>query len=486
MNWILLAEIVYIIIVILVCARVVYDTQSTTKTLAYLLAVVFLPFLGIIIYFSIGINYRKRKIYSKKIYNNAQVELEMQKRIMELSQTIFTTRSESVKTFKKLANLILAKSLSPITQGNNVTLLLNGENKFPKVLEALQNAKHHIHIEYYIYEADDIGCKIIDLLIQKAQEGVIVRFVYDDFGSREIRKKQVPRLKAAGVAVFPFYKIKLIALANRLNYRNHRKIIVVDGVIGFVGGINVSDKYINAVESKNVLFWRDTHLRIQGPAVSTLQYIFMGDWNYCSGEKLAPDTKYFPEVKEAYQSNSNKIVQIAASGPDSDSPLIQQTLLQAINLAKVEILITTPYFIPGESILESLVIAAASGTKIKLLVPGISDSLLVNYAARSYYSRLLNAGVEIYLYQKGFVHAKTLVADKQLAIVGTANMDLRSFDLNFEVNALVYDEDIAQELSRAFYEDLNYATIIDVATWNSRSKFTQLLEKFAGLFSPLM
>ncbi|MGO3183040.1 MAG: cardiolipin synthase [Aequorivita sp.] len=486
MNWILIAEILYIIIVILVCARVVYDTQSTTKTLAYLLAVIFLPFIGIIIYFSIGVNYRKRKMYSKKVFNNPEVEIAMQKRILELSQTIFTTRSESVKNFKKLANLILNQTSSPITQGNDVTLLLNGENKFPKVLEALKNAKNHIHIEYYIYEADDIGCKIIDLLIEKAQEGVRVRFIYDDFGSREIRKKQVPRLKAAGVAVFPFYKIKLIALANRINYRNHRKIIVVDGVLGFVGGINVSDKYINTTDSKNDLYWRDTHLRIQGPAVSTLQYIFMGDWNYCAGEKLAPNTNYFPEVKEAYQSNSDKIVQIAASGPDSDTPLIQQTLLQAINLAKEEILITTPYFIPGESIIEGLVIAASSGTEVKLLVPGISDSLLVNYAARSYYSRLLNAGAKIYRYQKGFVHAKTMVVDKQLTMVGTANMDLRSFDLNFEVNALVFDEAIAQELRLAFYEDLKDAPIIDVDKWNSRSKFTQLLEKLAGLFSPLM
>ncbi|WP_026452084.1 cardiolipin synthase [Aequorivita capsosiphonis] len=486
MNWILLAEILYIILIILVCARVVYDTQSTTKTLAYLLAVIFLPFVGMIIYFSVGINYRKRKMYSKKVFNNLEMELAMRKRILEMSQTIFTTRSESVNTFKKLANLILSQTSSPITQGNDVTLLLNGENKFPKVLEALKNAKNHIHIEYYIYEADAIGCQIIDLLIEKAKEGVTVRFMYDDFGSREIRKKQVPRLKAAGVAVFPFYKIKLIALANRLNYRNHRKIIVIDGILGFVGGINVSDKYINNSEEKNALFWRDTHLRIQGPSVSTLQYIFMGDWNYCAGEQLAPETRYFPEVKEAYQSNSDKIVQIAASGPDSDTPLIQQTLVQAISLAKKELLITTPYFIPGEGILENLVIAASSGTKVKLLVPGISDSLLVNYAVRSYYSRLLDAGVEIYRYQKGFVHAKTMVADQQLAMVGTANMDIRSFDLNFEVNALVYDEAIAQELSQAFYEDLKDATIIDVENWRARSKFTQLLEKLAGLFSPLM
>src|SRR5690606_5951709 len=255
---------------------------------------------------------------------------------------------------------------------------------FPSVLEALNNAKDHIHIEYYIFDAGEIGRKIIDLLIEKSRQGVTVRFIYDDFGSREIRKKQVPRLRAAGVAAFPFYKIKLIALANRLNYRNHRKIIVIDGVLGFVGGINVSDKYINGIQKKNDLFWRDTHLKIEGPAVKSLQYVFIGDWNYCSGEQLEPTKILFPDDNE-FHSKAGKIVQIAFSGPDSDTPLIQQTLLQAINLAKEEILITTPYFMPGDSILESLVIAAASGTEVKILVPGASDSKFVNYAARSFY-----------------------------------------------------------------------------------------------------
>jgi cardiolipin synthase len=485
MNWILLSEIIYGIIVVLVCLRVVYDTQNTTKTLAYLLAIIFLPFIGIIIYFSFGINYRKRKMYSKKIFNNPELKKTIQNHIFETSQTVINTRYDSVKNFKKLAGLVLNQISSPISQGNDVKLLLNGENKFPSVLEALKNAKDHIHIEYYIFDAGEIGRKIIDLLIEKAQQGVTVRFIYDDFGSREIRKKQVPRLRAAGVAAFPFYKIKLIALANRLNYRNHRKIIVIDGVLGFVGGINISDKYINNDQKKNDLFWRDTHLKIEGPAVKSLQYVFIGDWNYCSGEKLEPTKIFFPDDNE-FQSEADKIVQIAFSGPDSDTPLIQQTLLQAINLAKEEILITTPYFMPGDSILESLVIAAASGTKLKVLVPGASDSKFVNYAARSFYGRLLNAGAKIYCYQKGFVHAKTMVVDKQLTIVGTANMDIRSFDLNFEVNAIVYDEEIAHQLRQAFYEDLKDATIIDMESWNARSKFTQLMEKLAGLFSPLM
>ncbi len=367
MNWILIGEIVYIILIILVCARVIYDTQSTTKTLAYLLAVIFLPFVGMIIYFSVGINYRKRKIYSKKIFNNPELKREMTMRIRDISHSIFSEADQSVKNFQKLSTLILSQALSPVTYGNDVSILLNGENKFPRVIEDLKKAKNHIHIEYYIFNADRVGFEIIDLLIEKAKEGVKVRFIYDDFGSRQIRKKEVKRLNEAGIEVFPFYKIKLIALANRLNYRNHRKIIVIDGKIGYVGGINVSDKYINSDSDKNSVFWRDTHLRIEGPVVSSLQYIFIGDWNYCSGTRLNPDPNLFAH-KDSYQTNSGKIVQVVASGPDSDTPLIKQTLMQAINLAKSEILITTPYFIPGMSMLDSLTIAASSGVKIKLLV----------------------------------------------------------------------------------------------------------------------
>ena len=485
MNWFLLAEILYFIFVLLVCLRVIYDTQSITKTLAYLLLVVFVPIFGIIFYFSFGINYRKRKIYSKRIFDDVDLEKTIENRIRENWTTILNHRSIIVKNYGKLANLILNQSLSPINENNDVELLLNGETKFPQVLEALKNARDHIHIEYYIFEADVIGREIINLLVEKAREGIEVRVIYDDFGSRSIRRREVARLKNAGVEVFPFYKIKLIAFANRLNYRNHRKIIVVDGLVGFVGGINISDKYINQKESENVLFWRDTHLKIEGPAVKTLQYIFLGDWNYCSGETLRPNRRFFPHV-EKFTSRSNKIVQIVASGPDSDTPLIMHSLFQAINLAKEEILITTPYFIPGESLKDCLLVAASSGVKVKLLLPGISDSRLVNLAARSYFKRLLNAGAEIYCYQKGFVHAKTMVIDRQLAIVGTANMDIRSFDLNFEVNALIYDWEIAQQLTQVFNDDTVDSVKIDPHEWNNRPIGIQLLEKIAGLLSPML
>lgn len=485
MNWLLVYEIIYVLIVILVCLRIVYDTRSNTKTLAYLLLVIFLPVIGIIFYFSFGINYRKRKMYSKKLFNDDKLAKKLKADIFQYSKITFEENSAEVKKSKELALMLLRDGDSPLTANNSIKILLNGENKFPEVLEALRQARNHIHLEYYIYEDDEIGKAIEAVLIQKAKEGVTVRFIYDDFGSRSIRRKLVKRLKKNGVKVFPFSRIIFIAFANRLNYRNHRKIIVVDGKTAFVGGINVSDRYINNSSDGNKLFWRDTHLRIDGPGVQYLQYLFLCDWNFCAKDNVQPDEEYFPREK-SFPVNANKVVQIAASGPDSDTPTIMFSLLQAINLATKEILITTPYFIPGDSMIDSLTIAALSGISVKILVPGISDSWLVNLAAHSYYSDLLQAGAEIYEYKKGFVHAKTMVADGSVAIIGTANMDQRSFDLNFEVNAIVYDRETADELRNIFFEDLKSAERIDVNLWNKRPWCQLLTEQTARLVSPLM
>ncbi len=353
------------------------------------------------------------------------------------------------------------------------------------MLQALRQATHHIHLEYYIYEYDEIGTAIIELLILKATQGVQVRFIYDDFGSPSIKKKTEQRMRNAGVEVHPFHKVRFYLLANRINYRNHRKIVVIDGHIGFVGGINVCDKYIN--NGKKGLYWRDTHLRIDGPAIYYLQYLFIADWNFCCPNTIKPDHLYFaPHAPAVAAAGQDCYVQIAAGGPDSFLPSVLFSILQAIYLAKEEVLITTPYFIPGDSIMDALSVAALSGLSVKLLVPGISDSKIVNAASKSNYNSLLQAGVEIYLYQKGFVHAKTMVTDGMLSLVGTANMDYRSFDLNFEVNAFIYDREIAAEMRRQFFEDLRDADKIDKEAWLCRPAYQQLPEKLARLFSPVL
>ena len=482
MNWILILEIIYVIFIIGVMLRIIYDTQSVTKTLAYLLLVIFLPLIGVFIYFAFGINYRKNKLYNKKIVqDHKQEEL-----VLEKLHSYNLKNLEEIPEdnhFSALMKMIYETDRSPLTTNNSAKLLINGETKFPEVLEAMRQANHHIHVEYYIYEDDEIGRAIEQILIEKSKSGVEVRFIYDDFGSASIRKTLAKRLRENGVKAFPFYKIKLIKLASRLNYRNHRKIIVIDGRISFVGGINVSDKYSNASVG-NELYWRDTHLKIEGDATSILQHIFIGDWNYCSDEKLTINELYFP--KPEIVETQTKNIQIVSSGPDSDRPSIYYAIVKSIQSAKKEIFLTSPYFIPGETIIDAMKMASLSGVDVKLLVPGISDSFLVNSAAKSYYTELLTAGVKIYLYQKGFVHAKTLVADRCLAMVGTANLDYRSFDLNFEVNAVVYDEEIANELADNFHLDLQNAEQIEIKAWLNRPKHIQLIEKIVRLISPML
>lgn len=485
MNWVLLYEILYIIILIVVCLKIINDTRSTTKTLAYLLFAVFVPIAGMAFYFFFGINYRNRKIYSKKLVENEDLALKLRKKIFQYSRQTLAESDPSMQANKELALMLLKESLSPLTSHNQVTILVNGEEKFPNLVAALKAAKNHIHLEYYIYENDETGNEIADVLIEKAREGVEVRFLYDDFGSRSIRRNIVLRLRQNGVKAFPFFKISFMTLANRINYRNHRKIVVIDGQTAFVGGINVSGKYVNNPRTPNKLFWRDTHLRIDGPGVQYLQYLFFCDWNFSAGKTLHPAENFFPQIQEQDLAG-DKVVQIAASGPDSATPTILYSLLQAINLATNEILITTPYFIPGESLIDALIISSLSGIKVKVLVPDKGDSILVNSAARSYYDDLVRNGVEVYLYQKGFVHAKTMVCDRKIAIVGTANMDFRSFDLNFEVNAVVYDTETSGKLSDIFYADIEHAIKIDPTSWSRRSNIKQLWQKTARLVSPLL
>jgi len=484
LNWILIFELLYLLVLVLVCVRIIYDTSSTVKTLAYLLLAIFIPVFGIFFYFAFGINYRMRELYSKKIINDDECWNQVKQNITAYSAQTYYNASDSDRPNKQLARY-LSNGMSPLTSGNTARLLINGEEKFPAVIQALEEARDHIHIEYYIYENDKIGQAIEEILIRKAKQGVTVRFIYDDFGSRGIRKNIARRLSNAGVEAYPFYKISFLRMVNHMNYRNHRKIIIIDGEKAFVGGINVSDKYINDPENKNKLFWRDTHLMLEGPGAYYLQYIFICDWNFCSGKAVENIKHYFPDLK-GNNPPGDKIIQIAASGPDSVNPTILYALLYAVYQAQEEILITTPYFIPDQSLMDALIVAALAGVSVQLLVPERSDSRLVALAASSYYADLLSAGVKIFFYRDGFVHAKTMVVDRKVAVIGTANMDVRSFDLNFEVNAIVYDDELAASLADVFDSDIKAAMLLEISAWSNRSVSRKFLEKTARLVSPLL
>lgn len=458
------------------------NSETPSKALGYLLLVISFPVGGVLIYMSVGLNYRKKELYRKKLKIDEKEYPKLEEEAIALSLETLSKNKDKIDNFYQLASFSKDKSLT--SSNNNVTVMVNGEAKFPDVFESLRSAKHHIHIEYYIYENDTIGNELAQILIEKAKEGVEVRFIYDDFGSSGIRKNIAHQLREAGVEAYPFYKIKLIMLANRMNYRNHRKIIVVDGTIGYIGGINVSDKYINN-DKDDKLYWRDTHLKIVGNSVFNLQTIFLADWNFCANQKIRYSSNYFPEKSEA-EHYGNHLVQIVSSGPDSKYPKIKYTLIQAILSAEKEICITTPYFIPDKSFLEAINIAALSGIEVKLLVPTRSDSFIVNTTSQSNFQELLDVGVKIYSYDKGFVHAKTMVCDQKVAIIGTANFDNRSFDLNFEINAIVYDKQIATEISNLFEKDISFSTQILAEEWSKRPLFRKLMEKVLHLFSSLM
>ena len=474
--------ILYALVVAIVCINILMNSDTPSKALGYLLIVISFPIVGIIIYLSVGLNYRKKELYRKKLKIDEQEYPKLEDEATALSHNTLSENKDKIGHFYQLASFSRDKSFT--SNNNSTTILVNGEMKFPDVFESLRRAKHHIHIEYYIYENDAIGNELAQILIEKAQEGVEVRFIYDDFGSSGIRKNIAHQLREAGVEAYPFYKIKLIMLANRMNYRNHRKIIVVDGTIGYVGGINVSDEYINNGKDDK-LYWRDTHLKIVGTSVFNLQTIFLADWNFCANQKIRYSSNYFPVINET-KHYGNHLVQIISSGPDSKHPKIKYTLIQAILSAKKEICITTPYFIPDRSFLDAIKIAALSGIEVKLLLPTKSDSVVVNTTSQSNFQELLDVGVKIYTYNKGFIHAKTMVCDQKVAIIGTANFDNRSFDLNFEINAIVYNEQIANELRDLFEKDLAFSTLILSEQWAKRRWYRKVTEKVLHLFSSLM
>ncbi len=477
--WVITLEILYLVMILFTSYRIISDTRSSTKTLAYLLTIILVPFIGIIIYFSFGVNYKKRQIYSKKVLASGALQTLVVQLMHERS--LKTIEQSQQILDERIPQFLLRANSSPLASSNKVEILKNGEHKFTKVLEEIAKATKSIHLEYYILEEGVITEKLENLLAKKVKEGVTVRVIYDDFGSSSIRKKLTKRWRKLGIDIYPFYKIKLLALANRINYRNHRKIIVIDGNVGFVGGINWSDRYSNS--KSNPFYWRDTHLYLEGPVVASLQAIFIADWNFCAKTPITPT----PDLFEGLNNTSgNKFVQIAAGGPDYAMPTILFSLLQAIHNAKKYVYATTPYYIPDESLQNALCLMAKSGVEVCLLVPDKSDSKLVNAASQSYFKELLNAGVKIYRYHKGFIHAKTLVIDDKLSIVGTANLDYRSFDLNFEVNAFIYDSEVAKELHNQFKEDLKNSHEVNIVKWMQRNKFRMLWEKIAGLLSPLL
>lgn len=484
MNWSVaipyLLVVLYLFTVLIVAFNVVLENRNPVRTLAWVSVLLLLPFLGIVFYLYFGINYRKSKMFSMKGLGDMkwlQYMSEDQKQRLKKAEFL---RKEDLKEVRKLMTLLLNNSKALLTRYNKVDILNNGHETFPAIFSALAKAKRFIHLEYYIIETGELADRLKEMLIEKARKGVEVRIIYDDVGCWSLSKGYIREMRAAGIQIYPFLPVRFHRIADKANYRNHRKIIVIDGDTAFVGGLNFADRYMNGIPG--IGMWRDTHLRVKGEAVTSLQIVFLIDWYFVRQELLLNKEDYMPYKK----ADGNVIVQTVASGPDSDWASIQQAYFTMINMARKYVFISTPYFMPGETTLNCIKAAAMGGIDVRILLPHKSDSRLTHWCSRSYVEELLEAGVRVYWYQKGINHSKVMVVDGIVASAGTANMDMRSFDENFEVNLILYDRNAAKNLAAAFVEDMKDSVEESLHRWKFRPKRQKVRESVARLFAPLL
>lgn len=471
--------ILYTLIVAAIIFLVITDDKSPIKSLAWVMVLVFIPVAGIVLYLVFGQNYRKKKIFSRKGLEDFRQLEKMRFQQLEYLESPHITKDKAAYKKQHIMKLLLNNSKSILSANNRVDILNSGQEKFDALIQDLKAARHHIHLEYYIFDDDEIGRKIAGILMEKAKEGVKVRLIMDHVGSWHFKRSYLKRLRENGVEAELFMKVRFPLLTSKINYRNHRKIVVVDGKIGYVGGINIADRYIHGTEALGS--WRDIHLRLRGDAIHSLQTVFLTDWYFIT-RQLPGEDVYFPKTKQ----NGDGIVQIVSSGPDSNWAGIMHTYFSAIATARKHIYITTPYLLPNSSILTALKTAALAGVDVRIIIPRKSDAFIVHYASLSYIRELLIAGIKVYFYKEGFIHSKMTVVDGILSSVGTANMDYRSFSLNFEVNALIYNKDTATDLTAIFKEDLNNSQKILLEQWEQRSRWEILRSSIARLFSPLL
>ena len=449
---------------------IITENRNPLKTIPWVIVLLLAPGIGLLFYFFFGQDNRKQRIISRRTY----------KRIMKRPQEGKLPQDACVvpDPYKPLSTLLTNTNQSSLLYGTQITIYTNGTDKFKDLLEEIQKATHHIHIQYYIFCDDEIGKQVQQLLIKKVKEGVKVRVLYDDVGCWKVKQHFFDEMEAAGVDVRPFLKVTFPQLANKLNYRNHRKIVIIDGKIGYVGGMNIADRYQDGVAWG---IWRDTHIRITGPAVYGLQTAFSIDWSFTTRELLS-DNIYFPPVPRTGNIN----VQILTSGPIGEWKGISLSFLKAISNAKQHIYIQTPYFLPTESLMKALQVAALSKVDVRLMLPEKSDSPILQLASHSYLTSMLKAGIKIYFYQNGFLHAKSITIDNEFSTIGSTNLDFRSFDHNFEINAFMYSKELTTQMKNIFLDDQKKCRRITLNLWKKRPLWHKICESVVRLLSPVL
>ncbi len=474
----------FVVNVLLAAVVVFYERRSPASTWAWLFVLFFIPVLGFIIYLFLGRSVSREKVFLKKAENDHQTLIDFvdqnEALTLEIEKQAFSHDglglSQSYHHLYDFAFLNV-HSGSWLTFNNKLNFFFDGNKKFDALMDDIERAQKFIHLEYYIVRGDALGTKIVQALAKKAKEGVQVRVLYDYMGNWLLPKGFFRPLEEAGGEAMPFLAPAFV----RFNSRNHRKIVVIDGKIGYVGGFNIGDEYLGRV--KRFGFWRDTHVRLRGDVVAQLQIRFLMDWNYSAKRSVPYNSFFFPPVKEHF---GYLPAQIVCSGPDTQWRSVQNSYFKMINEAERSVFIQTPYFVPDAGIQEALRVAALSGIDVRIMIPGKPDHPFVYWASMSYLGELLEAGVKCYQYETGFIHSKTVCIDGIAASVGTANMDVRSFRLNFEVNAFLYDPHTVEELEEKFRKDLKECTEITPEWYEKRGHRFRFKEAVSRLISPVL
>ena len=464
-------------IIVATVIHVVMENGQPAKTMAWALVIFFLPLVGIVLYFFFGVNHRRERLVSQRSLDQ----------LTKRSMLNFVEQQDLhvPEAHKQLVDLFVNQNLSLPFKDNAIDIMTDGYAFFPELLKDIGEARHHIHISMYIMEDDALGHLVSDALIDKARQGVKVRIIYDDVGCWRVRRQFFERMREEGIETYAFLPVRFPTFTSKVNYRNHRKLVIIDGSIGYIGGMNIALRYVKPA-------WRDTMLRLKGPVVYAFQRTFLVDW-YFVDRTLITDRIYYPPFENVQHATSNgssstaNLAQIVTSGPTTLYPEIMQGYVRAITAARRYIYIETPYFLPNEPVLFALKTAIVAGVDVRLLCPRHSDARFTEWASRSYLRELHEAGARVLLYEPGFLHSKLMVIDDALTTCGSTNVDFRSFENNFEANIFVYDEGTALRLKKVFLDDQSLSIPLEqVYSWIHPKFLPRLWESFTRLLSPLL
>ncbi len=466
--------VVEVILTVAVIAWVLAIKRESTSAVAWCLVVMLVPFLGATLFWFFGYNRVSRPLEKRRLHRLRFRQGQAAKTKAETGEAVAAS-----ETWNRMGELAAKVNAFPVSPGNAVTVYHDTQEAFDALLEAVRAARHHVHLEYFIFRNDATGRQLIEELAAKAREGVQVRLLYDAVGGHTLRRRTVRPLLAAGGKVDTFLPMNLLRFSVRINLRNHRKITVVDGRVGFTGGMNIGDEYLG--KGPYFGYWRDTFVRLEGPAVADLQRVFVEDWHFTSGE-LPAGPNFFPDVAAA----GDQLVQVVASGPDQDVNSTRQVYFAAILSARERIWIASPYFVPDGGLLDALRLARYRGVEVRLLTLLKPDHFLSFYASRYYWADMLETGVKVYQYAKGMMHSKVLLVDGQWGMVGSANLDNRSMRLNFEINCVLHEPALVADLEQAFRRDVKESVLVDARSFAARSSFARVAENACRLFSPTL